>query len=122
MEHYAMMYEYLIRSAHQCGRFGVAGANADIFRRFEALNGTHRSDTNNDSLKSKYLICIGEVSAYINTAISMIKKKYSDRLSSDQYTELENIEGLLFLPDTDKIFEALQRADKITTSIQLFPQ
>ena len=35
MEEYAMSYEYLIRRIFQCGRYGVAGANADEYRRLE---------------------------------------------------------------------------------------
>ena len=34
-EEMALEYEYLIRAAFNCGRCGVAGANADIYRGLE---------------------------------------------------------------------------------------
>jgi hypothetical protein len=41
---YAMNYEYLIRRAHQVGRFGVEGGDTDTFRALERANSMYESE------------------------------------------------------------------------------
>lgn len=134
-DEYAMKYEYVIRRAHQCGRHGVAGANADDYRRFlrhanmyftesEAIkNNTERIWLKSENeLLSDYLISCGEIKAYLMTAIDTVKKNYYDKLSDKLYNELEDIEVSLIKPDIDKITEALNRAEKTMLEIGLYPQ
>ncbi|MHA4895634.1 hypothetical protein ACXZ1K_12845 [Pedobacter sp. PWIIR3] len=47
----AMSYEYLIRRAHQCGRYGVAGADADTYRSLVRNASTYYSEM--EAIKNK---------------------------------------------------------------------
>jgi hypothetical protein len=135
MDDNALNYEYLIRRAHQCGRYGVQGADADTFRRLQRNasmysnekesieKGKERlSNQNIEDLLVKYMLSAGEVSAYIKTATDKVKKQYESKLSDEQYNELEEVEVLLIEPDINKINEAIQRAEKIMLEIGLFPK
>lgn len=121
MESDAMNYEYLIRRAFQCGRFGVAGANADIFRRYERLHSEYLQDKMDLNNLSKYMMCVGEVSAYIKMATSIVRKNHTASISDAQKTELENVETLLFSTDKNRIVEAITRAEKVMIDLGLFP-
>ncbi|MDL2243296.1 hypothetical protein LJB84_00420 [Bacteroidales bacterium OttesenSCG-928-J19] len=131
----AMSYEYLIRRAHQCGRYGVAGADADTYRRLlrnasiyysemEAI----RNKTERKWLKSEqemladYMLSCGEVKGYINTAIEKVKKGYDNQLTDEQYNELEEVEVLLISADLQKITDALIRTEKVFLDLKLYPK
>jgi hypothetical protein len=131
----AMSYEYLIRRAHQCGRYGVAGADADTYRRLIRNAGTYyceteaiKNKTQRRTLKSEqdmladYMLSCGEVNGYIKTAIDKVKKDYGSKLTDEQYNELEEVEVLLISPNLSKITEALIRTEKIFLELQLFPK
>ncbi|MFA6201076.1 MAG: hypothetical protein WC679_11790 [Bacteroidales bacterium] len=135
MDDSALNYEYLIRCAHQCGRYGVEGANADTYRRLqrnaqmyigekEAIKKkTERfSKQPLEDLLIRYMVSVGEVSAYIKTAIDVVKKNYDTKLTDEQYNELEKIAVLLIEPDIKKIDEAIERAEKVMLEIELYPQ
>jgi len=131
----AMSYEHLIRRAHQCGRYGVAGANADIYRRLLRNANIYYSET--EAIKNKterkwlkgeqemladYMRSCGEIKGYINTAMEKVKKEYEDTLTDDQYNELEKIELLLFNANLEKITEAVTRTEKVFLDLNLFPK
>lgn len=131
----AMSYEYLIRRAHQCGRFGVAGANADTFRRLIRNASIYYSEMNaikekterlwgksEQDLLATYMQCCGEISAYINTAVEKVKKEYDEKLEDEQHIELDEVQGLLHDTNYDKIIEALCKAEKIFLDLKLFPK
>lgn len=131
----AMSYEYLIRRAHQCGRYGVSGANADIYRRLqfnasiyysemEAIkNRTERKWLKNEQeMLSDYMRSCGEVKGYINTAIEKVKKDFFHQLTNEQYNELEEVEILLISAEIQKITEALKRTEKIFLDLKLYPK
>lgn len=135
MDDNALNYEYLIRRAHQCGRYGVQGADADTFRRLQrnahmyfsekeaSEKGTERfTNQKIEDLLSKYLVSAGEVSAYIKTATDKVKKQYDSKLTDEQYNELEDVEVLLIEPDFEKINEAIKRAEKVMLEIELYPK
>jgi hypothetical protein len=131
----AMNYEYLIRRAHQCGRYGVAGADADTYRRLIRNASTYYSEM--DAIKNKterkwrksetemlsdYLLSCGEVKGYIMTAIDKVKKNLEAKISDEQYNELEDVGVLLIKPDLGKLTEALIRSEKVFMELQLFPK
>ena len=131
----AMSYEYLIRRAHQCGRYGVAGADADTYRRFLRNASTYYSEmeaiknkTERKWLKSEqdmladYMRSCGEVKGYISTAIEKVKKDYDNELTDEQYNELEEIGVLLISADIQKITEALVRTEKVFLDLKLYPK
>lgn len=135
MKDNAMQYEYLIRRAHQCGRHGVTGADADTYRRFERLSYSYfqhekaikekseRLSTKNiEDMLADYLISAGEISAYIKTAVYLVMKKYDAKLNDEQNNELEDIGVLLITPNIEKVNQAIERAEKVMLEIGLFPQ
>ncbi len=124
MESKALTYEYLIRRAHQCARYGAAGADADTFRNFEKLSSSVAASGSDGSKKyNEYMFSAGKVCAYLKTAITFVLNTYESKLSNDQKTELEDVELLLSYPPTEaKIFEAIGRAEAVMLAIGLFPQ
>lgn len=132
MEDNSISYELFIRGAHQCGRFGTAGANADIFKELQRSYQIYTSEkkaikekkeriwaTSEEKMLIEYMIKVGEVSAYIKTALFNIKKKYKTNLTDKQYNELENLESLLISPDIDKINTVIDKAGNLMVEINL---
>lgn len=131
MEEYALSYEYLLRRAHKCGRHGAAGVNADVYRRFEKSLAeykevkTGKPRITNKSLEEAfgdYMLCCGQVSAYILTAIDKVRRDYKDLLSKKQDSELEEVESFLFKPDIEMIEKSIENAQEIMIEIGLYPE
>jgi len=131
----ALNYEYLIRRAHQCGRFGVEGANADIFRHFSMAEISYRTEKENikngkpratnkdiEELLFDYASRAGKVAAYIGTAIEKVLKDYDSKLSDEQKEELENCKVDLITPDFETIEKVINKANDIMQKIDLYPK
>ena len=131
----ALHYEYLIRRAHQCGRYGVKGANADVFRGLERAEVLYRTEKENqekgkskqwnktlEELAFDYGKKSGEVSAYINTAIKKVLNDYENKLTDEQKEELENCEIELIDSNISKIENVIEKAQEIMIKIELFPK
>ncbi len=131
----ALNYEYFIRRAHQTSRYGVAGADADNFRRLEKSYGFYKSEKELsekglpkqwnktiEELAYDYAINLGEISAYVKTAIDHSMKKYEKILSDDKYNELEDCKTHLIHPTYDSICVAIKKADEILLELKLYPQ
>ncbi|MFF5382607.1 hypothetical protein [Pedobacter suwonensis] len=131
----AMSYEYLIRRAHQCGRYGVAGADADTYRSLVRNASTYYSEMeaiknkterkwlkNEQEMLADYMRSCGEVKGYIKTAIEKVKKDFDNQLTDEQYNELEKVEVLLISADLQKITEALIRTEKVFLDLKLYPK
>lgn len=113
----AMNYETLIRRVNQCGRHGVKGADADIYRRMERAE-RYLADSN--WLKSKeekehdYRISFGEVTRYVSRAIKDGANLIEHTLSEEEQTQLNGmiteIDSLDFY-DKKRIEEIIQIAD-----------
>ena len=134
-DNYAIKYEYLIRSAHQCGRYGVPSANADIYRRLlkhasffaarmEALKNARVmvSKKTNEEMLSAYMSACYDVEGYLLQAIDAAKEKISERMREVFDSDFEEIVHLLHKPDIDSITYALQRLEKIFLRVRLFPK
>lgn len=131
----ALHYEYFIRRAHQTTRYGVAGADADIFRRLERSYGLYKSEKeltekklpkqwnkSLDELAHDYAIDCGKISAYVKTAIDYSLKKHGKLLSDEKYNALEECKMQLVNPTYDSICQAIKTADEILLELKLFPQ
>lgn len=115
----AMSYEFLIRSAYQCERYGVAGANVDIYRNYYRSEGNYIDKKNNAkssmSLKSikelygDYIKQAGAVSTYIKGAIQTIEKN-NPNTSDEQNKQLEEAKKLLTNIDTVSMNKAVELA------------
>lgn len=132
MDDNAISYEFLIRRAHNCGRYGAAGANADIFRELQRLAHIYLSEKeaikekkerlwskSEDEMLTEYMFSAGEVSAYTKTAIDLLKRKYKEKLSEDQYAELGSVESSLSFSNLETINTAIERVETVLNNIEL---
>lgn len=72
----AMNYEYLIRAVFKCGRTRRFGADADIFRGLERASVPFPGQKSVDQYKLGFKI--GEVAAYLHTALYEVQEQYKD--------------------------------------------
>lgn len=106
----ALQYEYLIRRAFQCGRYGTAGANADTFRALERsfiINRDNQDPQKKDELLRNYAFYCGEVATYIVVALEKFTKDFDKQLTEIQNEELEEISSLLRYATIDEIEEVI---------------
>ena len=115
-EEKAMEYEYLIRSAFNCGRYGVAGANADTYR---YLEGKVVSANSGEGDKFELGLAMGRVVAYIDNALKTVLKEHS---ANKEFTA--KIDECLCLinsdPTMEKIDVCVAQAREAFESIGLF--
>ncbi len=128
----AMGYEYLIRKAYNCGRFGGPGANADVFRGYETAQVRYRENMNalkNNKPKTwkkpiEELAFIagqeaGEVATYINVALEHVQKRFEDQLSSKQEEIFEELRMLLTDPTEKNIGDVLEKGHELFQELNL---
>ena len=110
----ALYYEYLISAVFKCGRYGVAGADADIYRRLERVSWGEPSGSVD---QFKLGVSVGEVAAYIDNALEHIKGKH---LHNQEFIEkIEECICLLCDPTKEKIDECIDKAWEAFRSIGL---
>jgi hypothetical protein len=132
---YAMNYEYLIRRAHQVGRFGVEGGDTDTFRALERANSMYESEKGlteagkqkqwNKSLESlafEYGVHVGRVSAFINIAIEKVLSEYEHKLTPTQVQDFEQLKIDLLHSDLEIIKKVIDKVQEIMLSIGLLPK
>ncbi len=124
----AMSYEVLIRRAHQCSRYKVPEADADLYRSLQRKAMSYEQSKNSIIPKTQnhfaeYMQSCGQISAYIDTAIEKVLIEYYSRLNTSQKNELTSIQDLLSTtPHLKEITEAIARAEKVFLDLELYPQ
>jgi hypothetical protein len=90
----AMNYEHLIRRVNQCGRHGVKGADADIYRRMERAE-MHLADIywnkTNEEKEHDYRIAFAEVSRYVSKAIKDGIDQIAYNITDEEKGKLKNV-------------------------------
>ena len=118
MEPYAMKYEYLIRKAFKCGRHGVRGADADIFRGYEGRQAEYeRGENKIESYEAGRKA--GAVAAHLQNAISHVKKKHESSLTQEQYETLDNLGSQLYEPNLKNVQEVIDGTHEVFTQLGL---
>lgn len=122
----AMNFEYLIRGAFQCGRYGMPGANADIYRSFEhACYNYDRRDQLKSEKKEEaifeYARYIGIITTHIEHAIDNILKEYKDTISNAEETILKGTDNLFIEPNRDKIEKYFKAIEPILIKLRVYP-
>ncbi len=114
-EEMALEYESLIRAAFNCGRYGVAGANADIYRGLERE--AHLAGSEEGGRFELGLI-MGRVVAYIENALKTVQKKHS---TNREFTEKidECLSLIMQDPTMAKIDDCVSRARDAFKSVGL---
>jgi len=93
----ALAYECLIRTAHQCGKFGVKGADADLYNKLEAVDELLRKEIEHIRKSKRWNMKIvyltfehqqisSEVATHIIIAIENVLSTY-DEILTYQYKE-----------------------------------
>ena len=130
----AMMYEYLVRRAYRCGRYGVAGADADLYRSYERKEILYRIDkraikddqprTSNepfDEIANEAGFATGVVVAHIESSIQKVLKEYEESISGEQRNGLNECLNYLLEPSTENIEGAIEKATEIMVELEIFP-
>lgn len=124
-----MNYEYLIRKAYNCGRHGVIGANADIYRRYQRdlnlYNASIKEIENKESrswLKEIKLMAFevsmrsGLIIAYIKMALNHVRKEFEDEIDIKRFDLLIS---KLSVPTKENIDEVIKEAHIIFNELEL---
>ena len=115
----AMSYEYLLRRVYHCGRGGVKGADADIYRKLEHA-ATYLDDSNMKGTKEKkqqdYFNAFAEVKMYVRNALREGIRQVKHRTTKSEFTKLEAMEeevhSIKFYDKTG-LDEIIEEADDI---------
>lgn len=108
----AMLYEHLMRMAYQCGRNGVRGADADIYRKMELtirqLEPPYNSTKSKEALEYESRVAIAEVRGYVEGAIKKVAMEIYDIEDRQQLAALlQNIPIIVYDPEAiDKTISA----------------
>jgi hypothetical protein len=124
MNESALNYEYLIRRAFQCGRYGVPGANADIYRALEmsfVLNRDNNDIDQSEKLLFDYAFNCGEVATYIITAIEKFANDFEENLTAVQIEEVEDLISLLNNSRIEQIEQVIVRAQELMIAYGRYP-
>lgn len=124
MKERALDYEHLVRRAFKCGRYGVSGANADVFRSLErnfVLNKNNVDSSKTEEMLFKYSFSCGEVATYIKTAVEKFGKDYEDQFTPEENQEIEDLISLLNRAKMEQIEEVIDRAQKLMITYGLYP-
>ncbi|MCW3124313.1 MAG: hypothetical protein JWQ38_3805 [Flavipsychrobacter sp.] len=123
----ATAYELLIRQANECGRMDVDGADANVYRVYEAaamaysaaLNGAGKpGGPSNEALAYDAGFKTGIVVAYVKAAIYKVLKE-NNNLDDDQYTDLEKNLSQLVKPSKSVIDTVIKSSGNIFRAIGL---
>jgi hypothetical protein len=112
----AMGYEYLVRRAYQCGRFGSPGANADIYRKMErAFYSLTIPTVSNKTKEGLEYDCRHEaatVRSYVLDAINKGMKQIYDEADNEK---LKLLKSKLHIMEYDKnvLDEVIEEASGI---------
>lgn len=130
----AMSYEYLIRRAHNCGRHGVEGANADIYRAMERdidLHITALNEIENNLprswgedikiLESQSRNSAAEVAYHIVNAIWKAKSRLNFSLTDEEQRVFDDCKAEMYTPTIEKILDVIKKAEDIMVKHGLFP-
>lgn len=129
----AMRYETFIRNVYQCGRHGVEGANADIFRKLnyaenllrmtkeKQINRHPRLSTKSlEELEYDYNCSCGEVAMHLDNAIRKVGSDYAHILRPEQKQILKECRESLSNPSYDIIENVLDKGGKLI--LELLPK
>ncbi len=130
----ALNYEYLIRRVYNCGRYGVDGADADIYRGLGRVYGMYMTSLNElennlprtwnqdiNNLAFNYGVSAGEVAQYIKNSIRKVKLTFENDLTQEQIDGFNDCISDLDIPEMDIIDDVIDRAEKIMIDLGLFP-
>ncbi len=112
----AIRYEMIIRHAHDVNRLGIPAAHADTFRGLERNYIRYKENNDsaeNDELLFQYAFDCGEVSTNLNNALWKFEKRFENKLSDQDKTEMDEIETQLINADMDSIDNAIEKIETL---------
>ena len=131
----ALNYEYLIRRVYHCGRYGVDGADADIYRGLGRVYGMYTASLNElennlprtwnqdiNDLAFNYGVSAGEVAQYIKNSIRKVILTFGNDLTQAQIDEFNECISDLDVPKMDIINDVIDRAEQIMADLGIYPE
>jgi hypothetical protein len=127
----ALKYEYLVRRAYHTVRFGVEGANADIYRALEISHYSFLEERDAQAGRVsepgnrlpeaaiRYGCHLGIVSSFLRIAIEEAITRYPHSFSDDQKEELEDYRAELRTPTMKKVSMLVNKIEQMFGSIGL---
>jgi len=118
-----MQYEYTIRGCHHTTRYGVPGADADVYRHLVGKYVTERD--NKVAEKSKkllwdYAFACGEISTYLYTAIKAFQREHDEALKEHEREAIDDIYHILQNATIKEIDEAIEKFTPIMNGHGVF--
>ena len=126
----AMSYEYLIRRANQCGKNGVAGADAEVYRCFERKQAMYRVAKSSGKPKNNSKIIdlaheagesCKEIAVYIHTGLEKVLKEFDHLFSEEQKAILNQCLTDLTNPTMENIESVIDSSEKVFIEVGAFP-
>ena len=112
----AMDYECLIRAVFKCGRTRRFGADADIFRGLESASVPFPGQKSVDQYKLGFKI--GEVAAYLHTALYEVQEQYKD--NKEFTSKIDKCLEYLYEPSLEDIDKCIEEAGVAFEEIGLY--
>ena len=112
----ALVYENIIRNAHQVGRLGIPAAHADTFRGLERSfirQRDNKDNEKNDELLFEYAFNCGEVSTNLNNTINAFEKSFNEQFTHQDKQEINDIEELLINGKMAEIDQSIELIKKV---------
>jgi len=130
----AMYFEYLIRRVYECGRYGAAGADADIFRQYEYAERGYTLDLENilnqrmristkpiETLKQEFDTEARNIWRFVQDAIKTALIKFPTVLTVDETEALLNL-VTPYKGHPTAINEAIDKANTILGGHKIYPK
>lgn len=112
----ALSYEYLIRAVYQCGRACKPGTDADIYRSLERASVPYPGQKDVDQYKLG--VRVGEVMAYLQTALCEIKEKNKD--NEEFCLRIDKCLEYLYEPTLEKFDKCIEESWEAFHTIGLY--
>lgn len=115
----AMEYEFLLRRVYHCGRHGVKGADADVYRRLELAETNLTNPYWNKTQEQKdydYRSAFAEVKMYVRNALREGVEQIKYKATQAEIEKLENMETeirSISFYDKNRLDEIIEEADDI---------
>lgn len=112
----ALSYEHLIRAVFKCGRTWRFGADADIYRSLERASAPYLGQKDVDQYKLG--VKVGEVTAYLQTALYEIKEKNKD--NEEFCSKIDKCLEYLYEPTLEKLDRCIEKCWETFHTIGLY--
>ncbi|MFD1258117.1 hypothetical protein ACFQ3S_15015 [Mucilaginibacter terrae] len=129
-----MDFEYLVRRVNECGRHGVANADADIYRRYERTERMYLMDVENiknnqmrvstkpiENMKDDFEIASNQIWRIVQITLNQAIEKFKHILSKEDAAELKSHAQLRNAAKAN-IENAIEAGNNILVKYKIYPK